>query len=84
MVNTMLGIVFLKESYAPVILQSKRQEYEKEGGRVRLNDELESEFDRPLVHRLLQAMQRPLKILFLQPIVFTMVGVVSAIIQFFF
>ena len=75
MVNTMLGIVFLKESYAPVILQTRRHDYEKEGVKARLDEELESECNRPMTHRLFEAMQRPLRILFLQPIVFTMVGV---------
>lgn len=71
MVNTLLGIFFLKETYAPVILQARRSECEKQGGRCRLNDDLED--DRRLTERLFEAMQRPLKILFLQPIVFTMV-----------
>ena len=77
MVNTMLGIVFLKESYAPVILQRRRQGYEKEGLKARLDEELEVECNRPMTHRLFEAMQRPLKILFLQPIVFTMVCVLQ-------
>ena len=75
MINTLLGIFFLKETYAPVILQARRNECEKQGSRCRLNNELED--DRPLNERLLEAMQRPLKILFLQPIVFTMVGILS-------
>ena len=71
LVNTLLGILFLKETYAPIILQARRRECEKDGGQYRLKDELED--SRALSTRLSKAMQRPLKILFFQPIVFTMV-----------
>lgn len=71
MVNTALGIFFLKESYAPVILEARRQIRKKgEGGRYRLKDDYEDE--RPFWTKLASSMQRPLKILFTQPIVLTM------------
>jgi len=78
MLNTALGIFFLKESYAPVILEQRRQTREKEeGGTYRLPEDYED--DRSLSTKLASAMQRPLKILFTQPIVFTM-AVYQAII----
>ena len=71
MILTALGIFFLRESYAPVILEQRRQEREKEtGGKFRLPEEYED--DRPFWTKLGFAVQRPLKILFLQPIVLTM------------
>lgn len=71
MINTAFGIFFLRESYAPVILEQRRQAREKEdGGKYRLSDDYED--NRPFSTKLASAMQRPLKILFVQPIVFTM------------
>ena len=71
MLNTALGVFFLKESYAPVILESRRQVREKdEGGTYRLPKGYED--DRPFWAKLTTAMKRPLKILFMQPIVLTM------------
>lgn len=71
MINTALGVFFLKESYAPVILHARRQAREKdEGGKYRLKDDYED--DRPFWTKLASSMQRPLKILFTQPIVLTM------------
>ena len=67
--NTVLGFFFLKESYAPVILESRKDDYEKrKGGKFRYTGQDE----RPLKTRLASSMQRPLRILFTQPIVFTM------------
>ena len=71
MLNTALGVFFLKESYAPVILESRRQVREKdEGGTYRLPKDYED--DRPFGAKLTSSMKRPLKILFMQPIVLTM------------
>ena len=68
-VNTILGFLFLKESYAPAILESRKQKYEEtEGGKFRIVNQ----DDRPFSTRLISSMQRPLKILFTQPIVLTM------------
>ena len=68
-VNTILGFLFLKESYAPTILESRKQEFEEsEGGKYRIANQ----DDRPFKTRLGEAALRPLKILFTQPIVLTM------------
>ena len=71
LINTAFGIFFLRESYAPTILEHRRQAREKDkGGKYRLPEEYED--DRPLLVKLASSMKRPLKILFLQPIVLTM------------
>ena len=67
--NTVLAFIFLRESYAPVILENRKQKYEEsEGCKFRIANQ----DDRPFGTRLGESMQRPLKILFLQPIVMTM------------
>lgn len=69
MINTALGFLFLKESYAPTILESRKQKYEEsEGGKFRIANQ----DDRPFWTKLASSMQRPLRILFTQPIVLTM------------
>ena len=68
MVNTIMGFLFLKESYAPVILAARKQDYERnKAGHFRLPNE----DDRPFSTKILSSMQRPLRILF-TPMVFTM------------
>ncbi|KAL9581427.1 MAG: hypothetical protein Q9212_003908 [Teloschistes hypoglaucus] len=68
-INTVLGFLFLKETYAPVILEGRKHRYEEtEGGKFRIANQ----DDRPFRTRLVISMQRPLKILFTQPIVFIM------------
>ena len=68
-VNTIIGYFFLKESYAPVILQARKEEREQdEGGKFRIPNQ----DDRPFSTKLLSSMQRPIKILFTQPIVLIM------------
>ncbi|KAL9606111.1 MAG: hypothetical protein Q9179_000737 [Wetmoreana sp. 5 TL-2023] len=68
-VNTVLGFLFLKESYAPAILESRKQRYEEtEGSKFRIANQ----DDRPFSTKLASSMQRPLTILFTQPIVLTM------------
>ena len=67
--NTVLGFLFLKESYAPVILAARKEDYERNRpGKFRLA----GEDNRPYSAKLVSSMQRPLKILFTQPIVFIM------------
>lgn len=59
---------FLEETYAPKLLQWKRDKLQKETG----NRELHTEFDdadRPLLSTLGVAIKRPFKLLFTQPIV---------------
>jgi len=62
------GIFFLQESHAPTLLAWKRNKLRKETG----NTELHTAFDNPdhTFQKTMQvAMQRPLKLLFTQPIV---------------
>lgn len=68
-INTALGFLFLKESYAPVLLEARKLARERyDGGKYRIANQ----DDRPFWTKLLSSMQRPLRILFTQPIVFTM------------
>jgi multidrug resistance protein len=71
-VNTLAGYFFLRESYAPIILQRKKAQFESESSNW---DGTKYSFDgedtRPLKVRLVQSLQRPPKI-FAQPIVATM------------
>ena len=65
-------MLLLKESYAPVILEARKNAYEREE-RTSSKYHFAGEDDRPLRVKLLASMQRPLKILFTQPIVLIMV-----------
>jgi MFS family permease len=68
-VNVTMGFLFLEESYVPVLLDHRKREHEKsEGG----NYYYEGEDERPLSTKLYHSIQRPIKILFTQPIVLTM------------
>lgn len=73
-VNTLAGVFFLKETYAPVLLTRRKEELEASarqngaGKRYRIVNQ----DDRPLTTRIAVSIQRPVKILFLQPIVFVM------------
>lgn len=68
-VNTLLGFMFLKESYAPVILLARKVNFEQnKGGHYHYK----GQDDRPFKTKLGHSMLRPLRILFTQPIVFTM------------
>ncbi|KAI4174698.1 MAG: hypothetical protein LQ346_008194 [Caloplaca aetnensis] len=68
-INTALGYFFLQESYAPTILENRKRKYEEtEGGKFRIVDQ----DDRPFRIKIVSSMQRPLRILFTQPIVLTM------------
>lgn len=78
-VNTLAGFFFLKESYAPVILTWRKQELEakqaqndEEGASEGKVYKIAGQDDRPLPTRLFSSIQRPVRILFTQPIVFTM------------
>lgn len=69
-VNTLTGYFFLKESYAPAILNARKTSLEHDGdeaGRYRF----EGQDDRPLTKKLLHSLRRPFIILS-QPIVLTM------------
>jgi multidrug resistance protein len=68
-INTLAGYFFLKETYAPVLLAWRKDDFERaeEGVKYRY----EGEDPRPIRVKLLHSFQRPLKIL-AQPIVFIM------------
>jgi MFS family permease len=68
-INATFCVVFLRETYAPILLAHKAAVLQKETGqphRPAIYDPT------PLSHRIYRAIQRPLRILFLQPIVFVM------------
>lgn len=66
-INTFLGFIFLKESYAPVLLARKAKAMEKELGKPCLPVMHDP---RSLPRRLISAIQRPIRILITQPVVF--------------
>ncbi|KAL9096972.1 MAG: hypothetical protein Q9165_000936 [Trypethelium subeluteriae] len=68
--NTLAGFVFLKETYAPVLLDRRRREYENDGGNNK-TWRFEGQDDRPLSSKLAASLMRPIRI-FIQPIVLTM------------
>jgi MFS family permease len=64
-----MAFFFLKETYSPVLLSNHKKHLEStEGGRYYF----EGEDNRPLKTKLWQSVQRPLRILFTQPIVMVM------------
>lgn len=68
--NTLAGYIFLRETYAPVILAHRRQEKEKEEGTSHKYT-YKGEDTRPLGKKMINSFTRPLRIL-VQPIVLTM------------
>ncbi|RMY54560.1 hypothetical protein D0864_13930 [Hortaea werneckii] len=68
--NTLAGFLFLKESYAPVLLSWRKKEKEAEEG-VTNKYSYDGEDPRPLSQKLSHSLRRPLKIM-VQPIVLTM------------
>ncbi|KAH7109425.1 major facilitator superfamily domain-containing protein [Dendryphion nanum] len=79
-VNTLAGYFFLRETYAPVILRQRKEQYESdaelcgEGTKYRF----EGEDTRPLLRKMLHSLSRPPKI-FVQPIV-TIMSIYQALI----
>ena len=68
-INTVLSFVFLKESYGPTVLEARKKIREdEEGGQYRIA----GQDDRPFRTKLGEAMERPFRILFTQPIVLAM------------
>lgn len=67
--NTVFGYLFLRESYAPVILAARKAACEKNSTK---KYRYAGEDDRPFNTRVASSMKRPIRILFTQPIVFTM------------
>lgn len=68
-VNTVFCVIFLKETYAPVLLAQKAAKLEKSTGQPHRSAIYDPA---SLPQRVYRAVQRPLRILFLQPIVFIM------------
>jgi multidrug resistance protein len=69
-VNTLMGWIFLRETYAPIILAQRKKKLEKDLG-VSGKYTYQGEDFRPLWQKILRSFVRPLRIL-LQPIVMTM------------
>lgn len=68
-VNTVLGFFFLKETYAPALLEQRcKDRAQADGGRYTFA----GRDDRPLLTKVLTNTKRPLYLLLTQPIVFTM------------
>lgn len=67
--NTTVGFFFLRETYAPVLLERRRAKLEAENDNI--NYHFDGEDDRPLSVKLRGSMARPL-VIFVQPIVLTM------------
>ncbi|KAK0654434.1 Efflux pump rdc3 [Lasiodiplodia hormozganensis] len=70
-VNTTSGFLFLKETYAPVILKKRKEAMEKEAGSEDTEYWFEGEDLRPMSTKLSHSFLRPLRIL-THPIVLTM------------
>lgn len=78
-VNTIAGFVFLKETYAPVILAARKKSYEDSAahnnngsGNGKKSFRIAGQDDKPFWTKLGHVMLRPLRILFTQPIVLIM------------
>ena len=78
-INVLAGYFFLKETYAPVVLtwrkrelESKQAQNDEEGASEDKVYRIAGQDDRPLPTRLGKSIQRPVRILFTQPIVLTM------------
>ncbi|KAJ0116359.1 hypothetical protein J7T55_007339 [Diaporthe amygdali] len=69
-INTMAGFLFLRETYAPVILEARMRDLENDGGRPG-RYRFAGQDTRPLSSRLATAFSRPFRI-FIQPIVLTL------------
>lgn len=70
--NTVVGFFFLRESYAPVILEARKKSYEDSSESGHKPYRMAGQDDRPFRSKLASSMARPLRILFTQPIVFIM------------
>ncbi|KAL2048344.1 hypothetical protein N7G274_000255 [Stereocaulon virgatum] len=69
--NTIVGFLFLKETYAPAILEARKEAYTRSSdGNTKYR--MAGQDDRPFRTKLASSMARPLRILFTQPIVLTM------------
>lgn len=73
-VNTLAAFFLLAETYAPVILEARKKNYEDQASKSSSGKtyRIANQDDRPFRIRLGHSMLRPLRILFTQPIVMTM------------
>ena len=73
-VNTAAGYFFLRETYAPVILETRKRSLQDQATKASSGKEYRvvNQDDRPFSKKLSGSMMRPLRILFTQPIVLTM------------
>lgn len=62
-------LLFLKETYVPVLLQRRKKELEKADG---IPYYFDGDDERPLRVKVLQSIRRPLRILFTQPVILIM------------
>lgn len=69
-INTLAGFIFLRETYAPVILQQRKARLEREEDKPN-KYRVEGQDERPVFTRMLNSLKRPF-IIFSQPIVITM------------
>lgn len=63
-----LGLIFYQESYAPVLLKWKAQRLRKESGNENLHTVFELS-EEPFEHQILDAISRPIKMLFTNPVI---------------
>ncbi|BFZ54747.1 hypothetical protein PYCC9005_001784 [Savitreella phatthalungensis] len=75
-VNSVVAILFLRETYAPILLDQRAKQMEKELDHPCIAADHDM---RSLRLRLWLAVKRPMKILFLQPIVFIMASYMALI-----
>lgn len=69
-VNTLAGWIFLRETYAPIILHERKKQYENHENAPNKYT-FKGEDRRPLWRKMISSFMRPLRI-FIQPIVLTM------------
>ena len=69
-VNTLAGFIFLRESYAPVILNMRKKELESDE-QANSKYRVDGFEEKPLYQKVLTSLKRPVKIFF-QPVVVTM------------
>jgi multidrug resistance protein len=72
-INTAVGYLFLKETYAPVLLARRKAELTRQDGPrgKKVRYQYDGEDDRPLSKKLVASLKRPF-VIFIQPIVLTM------------
>jgi predicted MFS family arabinose efflux permease len=70
-INTAAGFVFLRETYAPVLLEKRKQQLEQEPSGHPNKYRVEGQDERPVGLQLRRSLTRPLRIL-MQPIVLVM------------